>query len=184
VGGGCGGGANQSIALIVAGTFGYARHPRRPGRIVSTLTESKTTLVAGRVPRLLAGGPHRVGSVIRRSLDSVRSETLADHRLLAAGKSWCKAEPSRNRRRRCQRNAKIVAKAKTLKTTADTNVITMKVTLAGVRPPIWRRLVVPASMTLGDLHQAILGVMGWHGGHLHTFHVGGKTYGDPSTWTT
>jgi hypothetical protein len=73
-----------------------------------------------------------------------------------------------------------VAKTKTLKTAVDTNVITMKVTLAGVRPPIWRRLVVPGSMTLGDLHQAILGAMGWHGGHLHTFHVGGKTYGDPS----
>jgi hypothetical protein len=65
VGGGCGGGANQSIALIVAGTFGYARHPRRPGRIVSTLTESKTTLVAVRVRRLLAGRLNRGGSAIR-----------------------------------------------------------------------------------------------------------------------
>ena len=73
-----------------------------------------------------------------------------------------------------------MAKTKTLKTAADPNVITMKVTLAGVRPPIWRRLVIPGTMTLCDLHQAILGVMGWYGGHLHTFHVGRKTYGDPS----
>ncbi len=73
-----------------------------------------------------------------------------------------------------------MAKTKTLKTAVDPNVITMKVTLAGVRPPIWRRLVIPGTMTLCDLHQAILGVMGWYGGHLHTFHVGRKTYGDPS----
>ena len=92
----------------------------------------------------------------------------------------CKPRTSRNRRR-CSMptEARIVAKTKTLKTAADPNVITMKVTLAGVRPPIWRRLVVPGSMTLGDLHQAILAGMGWHGGHLHSIDVGGKSLWRP-----
>ena len=41
------------------------------------------------------------------------------------------------------------------------SVISLKVTLRDVRPPIWRRLLVPARMTLGDLHHAIQGAMGW-----------------------
>jgi hypothetical protein len=30
-------------------------------------------------------------------------------------------------------------------------IVHLKVTLADIRPPIWRRLLMPASMTLGDL---------------------------------
>ena len=52
---------------------------------------------------------------------------------------------------------------------ASMNIITLKVTLRGTRPPIWRRLVMPGTMTLGDLHQAIQAAMGWHDSHLHAF---------------
>ena len=38
-------------------------------------------------------------------------------------------------------------------------VISLKVTLRDVRPPIWRRLLVPARMTLDDLHHAIQAAM-------------------------
>ena len=41
------------------------------------------------------------------------------------------------------------------------SVISLKVTLRDVRPPIWRRLLVPAGMTLDDLHHAIQAAMGW-----------------------
>ena len=59
--------------------------------------------------------------------------------------------------------------------------LSLKVTLKGTRPPIWRRILVPESMTLGGLSEAILAAMGWIGGHLHAFDVRGSQYGDPAT---
>ncbi len=64
------------------------------------------------------------------------------------------------------------------KTEADARIFSLKVTLRGAKPPIWRRILAPASMTLGDLHDAIQAAMGWEGGHLHAFDVGGRQYGD------
>ena len=64
--------------------------------------------------------------------------------------------------------------------TAD-EIISLKVTLQGIRPPIWRRLLVPGKMTLGHLHEAIQAAMGWHGGHLHQFDIDGRAYGNPRT---
>jgi len=52
------------------------------------------------------------------------------------------------------------------------------VTLRGTKPPVWRRLVMVGTMTLGDLHQAIQAAMGWHDCHLHAFDIGGEQYGD------
>jgi hypothetical protein len=63
----------------------------------------------------------------------------------------------------------------------NTAVLRLKVTLRGARPPIWRRILMPGSTTLSDLHLAIQVTMGWHDGHLHDFDVGGEHYGDPST---
>ncbi len=61
------------------------------------------------------------------------------------------------------------------------SIVSLKVTLRGTKPPVWRRLLVPGSMTLGDLSEAILTGMGWMGGHLHAFDIGGQQYGDPAT---
>ena len=66
------------------------------------------------------------------------------------------------------------------KTRAPEEMVRLKVTLKGTKPPVWRRLLVPGSMTLGDLSEAILTGMGWAGGHLHAFDVDGRQYGDPS----
>ena len=53
----------------------------------------------------------------------------------------------------------------------------LKVTLLGVHPPIWRRLLVPGDTTLAKLH-LILGVaMGWEDYHLHGFRIGEQRYG-------
>lgn len=41
-----------------------------------------------------------------------------------------------------------MARTHTPKTSAQTNVITLKVTLRGVKPPVWRRLLMPGTMTL------------------------------------
>lgn len=58
--------------------------------------------------------------------------------------------------------------------------VLLKVTLNDIRPPIWRRLVVPRATTLEDLHFIIMAAMGWQGGHLHAFHAAERHYSDPS----
>jgi Plasmid pRiA4b ORF-3-like protein len=52
------------------------------------------------------------------------------------------------------------------------------VTLRDIEPPIWRRLVVPASLTLRELHAVIQTAMGWKDYHLHMFDIDGVRYGD------
>ena len=59
------------------------------------------------------------------------------------------------------------------------SIVRLKVTLRGIRPPIWRRLLVPGRMTLGDLHHVIQAAMGWDDGHLHVFDIAGRQYSDP-----
>jgi hypothetical protein len=63
----------------------------------------------------------------------------------------------------------------------ESTIYQLKITLAGVRPPIWRRLLVPASYSLADLHDAIQAVMGWTDSHLHQFIVDDLYYGLPHT---
>lgn len=53
----------------------------------------------------------------------------------------------------------------------------IKVTLRGVRPPIWRRLQVPGDITLASLHETLQTAMGWTDSHLHQFVIGGRRYG-------
>jgi len=55
----------------------------------------------------------------------------------------------------------------------------MKVTLRGIRPPIWRRFLVPSDITLKRLHDSLQAVMGWTDSHLHQFEAQGVRYGTP-----
>jgi hypothetical protein len=55
----------------------------------------------------------------------------------------------------------------------------VKVSLRGARPPIWRRLRLPAAATLGDVHDVIQAAFGWTDSHLHAFEVGGRRYSHP-----
>ena len=50
--------------------------------------------------------------------------------------------------------------------------------VACVTPTVWRRLVVPASLTLRQLHAVLQTAMGWEDYHLHLFDVDGVLYGD------
>lgn len=43
---------------------------------------------------------------------------------------------------------------------------------------VWRRLVVPESLTLRQLHAVLQTAMGWQDYHLHMFDVDGVLYGD------
>ena len=56
--------------------------------------------------------------------------------------------------------------------------VQLTVSLCGVKPRIWRRLIVPASLTLRELHAVIQTAMGWDDYHLHLFEVKGVLYGD------
>jgi hypothetical protein len=57
----------------------------------------------------------------------------------------------------------------------------LKVSLTHARPPIWRRVRLPAAATLADLHQVIQVLFGWDGDHLHLFQAGKKQYADQFT---
>ena len=48
----------------------------------------------------------------------------------------------------------------------------IKVTLDDSKPPIWRKLLVADTFTLGQLHNILQIAMGWENYHLHMFMVG------------
>jgi Plasmid pRiA4b ORF-3-like protein len=52
----------------------------------------------------------------------------------------------------------------------------LKIILAHVQRPIWRRLEVP-DCTLAELHEMIQACMPWQNYHLWSFEAGGKQYG-------
>jgi len=54
----------------------------------------------------------------------------------------------------------------------------LKITLKGIRPPIWRRIQVH-DCALDELHEHIQTAMGWTNSHLHQFEIDGECYGNP-----
>jgi Plasmid pRiA4b ORF-3-like protein len=63
---------------------------------------------------------------------------------------------------------------------SGTLVYQLKITLHGVSgPPVWRRVLVRADVTLRSLHGVIQQAMGWDDGHMHVFSTGGQEYGSP-----
>ncbi len=67
----------------------------------------------------------------------------------------------------------------TKKTASPQEIYQIKVTLLGTRPPIWRRLLVPANLTLEQLHDVLQLAMGWEDCHMHDFRIGQKRFGTP-----
>lgn len=59
----------------------------------------------------------------------------------------------------------------------DASVI-MRIALRGSDPAIWRRIEIPVSTTLPQLHRIFQIVMGWKDCHLHSFYIGTTEYGD------
>ena len=60
---------------------------------------------------------------------------------------------------------------------ADANAHQLKITIAEIRPPIWRRVLVPSRITLSQLHRVIQEAFGWWDCHLHEFEIDGVAYG-------
>ena len=56
-------------------------------------------------------------------------------------------------------------------------VFQLKATIVGTKPPVWRRVLVPESASLLDLHQMLQVAFGWHDCHLHEFEIDGVRYG-------
>jgi hypothetical protein len=61
------------------------------------------------------------------------------------------------------------------------SIFQIKVTLKGIKPPVWRRLLVLSSLKLSDFHRVLQCAMGWCDLHLHQFTVGRQLYGIPET---
>ena len=57
------------------------------------------------------------------------------------------------------------------KKSGEKRVYQLKVTLRDIRPPIWRRIQVPALYNFWDLHVGLQDAMGWFDCHLHMFHL-------------
>jgi len=55
----------------------------------------------------------------------------------------------------------------------------IKVTLLYTKPLIWRRLLVPATLTLEQLHDVLQLAMGWEDCHMHAFRIGQRRFGIP-----
>jgi hypothetical protein len=55
----------------------------------------------------------------------------------------------------------------------------LRVALAGIRPPIWRRVVVAGGATLHELHIALQESMGWQMSHLYEFSMAGLRFTEP-----
>ena len=47
--------------------------------------------------------------------------------------------------------------------------LTLRIELAVVKPPVWRKVRVPSNMLLDSFHELIQTVMGWENEHLHAF---------------
>lgn len=51
---------------------------------------------------------------------------------------------------------------------------TLKITLRDTKPPVWRRVTVPATCSFADLHLVLQVAMGWDDSHLWEFWDGGR----------
>ena len=46
-------------------------------------------------------------------------------------------------------------------------VLQLRISLRGVSPPVWRRLLIPGQITIAQLHHVMQLAMGWNYEHLH-----------------
>jgi len=60
----------------------------------------------------------------------------------------------------------------------DTIIYQIRIGLEGIKPAVWRRLLVPSDVLVSDLHKIIQTAMGWTNSHLHQF-VKDRTFYEP-----
>lgn len=52
----------------------------------------------------------------------------------------------------------------------------LRIDLAGMKPPIWRRVEVPSTLMLDQVHELIQLLFGWMDSHLHRFALGSSVW--------
>ncbi|AOK46124.1 hypothetical protein WT60_04095 [Burkholderia sp. MSMB617WGS] len=62
---------------------------------------------------------------------------------------------------------------------SSAQLLQLKIELSRIKPSIWRRVVIPETITLAKLHRVIQAAMGWTDCHLHEFEIAGERYGIP-----
>lgn len=55
-------------------------------------------------------------------------------------------------------------------------VIVLRISIADITPPVWRRIAVDHDISLRALHHIIQASFGWNDSHLHDFRIEGKNY--------
>ena len=58
--------------------------------------------------------------------------------------------------------------------------VQLRIELRGVKPLVWRRVLVPETVTLAKLHVILQWVMGWTNSHLHEYEIAHRRYGVPN----
>jgi hypothetical protein len=58
----------------------------------------------------------------------------------------------------------------------------LKITLRHIKPPIWRRIVIP-DCNLAELDEYVKTAMGWAGSHLSCFDIDGEAYSPPNPFS-
>ena len=66
-----------------------------------------------------------------------------------------------------------------LKKPAAPTVHTVKASLHGAKPPVWRRLELPSELTLDMVHEVMQIAFTWHAYHLHQFETACGAFGRP-----
>ena len=147
------------------------------------MTELLTSMAVGRLEALAELGLLTIDTHIRVPPALIRcvADVFDDDRLLEAlgleeGPEDPEAEPILRGPAAPERAAPELIEAEPAATAmpqAETPILQLKIMLNGSKPPIWRRVLVPAGMPLPQLHAVIQSLFGWFDYHLHEFRTGG-----------
>lgn len=104
-----------------------------------------------------------------RMVKTAESYTTARMRLLGGGRNADQSPPQ----------AFAVRAGGTQPIAHGPAILQVKIALLDIEPAIWRRVLVPAEMTLDQLHEVIQAAFGWWNYHLHQYLIDGKRYALP-----
>lgn len=162
-------------------------------QIMAALAEFERELVSERVRSGLAAAKAKGKLLGRRPGQRIKSDHLApkviqmveagdSYRSIAQALKLSKTTVNDIVKRHRQAHPDFypqVSKMATRKKSKAKSIYQFKITLKGIRPPIWRRVQVHSDSTLSHLHWVIQFSMGWTNSHLHSFDIQGIEYGVP-----
>jgi hypothetical protein len=111
--------------------------------------------------------PELSAAIAAMDLDQLRETTAQLLDLGAArARKWIAPVPQRRRRRRAK----------------EPFGVTVRVDLLGATPPVWRRLELPSTLRLDQLHGVLQAAFDWTDSHLHRFVLDDEAWGDGETY--